>query len=100
MGGQHLLPPIHNYKTFDYHAASKNWGLAVNENGELFVANNIGLLHFNGEEWNLYELPNKTVIRSVAYIKDRVYTGSYEEFGYWEFYDLKKRPQGTDQQHR
>src|SRR5680860_869436 len=84
MGGQNLLPPIHNYKIHEYNAASKNWGLAANENGELFVANNKGLLHFNGEEWTLYQLPNKTVIRSVAYIKGKVYTGSYEEFGYWE----------------
>ncbi len=84
LAGQSLLPPIHNYKIFDYNADSKNWGLAANEIGELFVANNKGLLHFNGEEWTLYKLPNKTVIRSVAYIKGKVYTGSYEEFGYWE----------------
>ena len=84
MVGQHLLPPIHNYKINDYKAASKNWGLAANESGELFAANNKGLLHFNGEEWTLYKLPNETVIRSVAYIKGKVYTGSYEEFGYWK----------------
>lgn len=84
LAGQDLLPPIHNYKIFDYNAASKNWGLAADENGELFVANNKGLLYFNGEEWTLYPLPNKTVVRSVAYIEDKVYTGSYEEFGYWK----------------
>lgn len=82
--GQNLLPPVHNYKIFDYNAASKNWGLAANENGELFVANNKGLLHFNGEVWALHKLPNETVIRSVTYIKGKAYTGSYEEFGYWE----------------
>ncbi|HET8736145.1 MAG TPA: hypothetical protein VFM69_06080 [Pricia sp.] len=84
LGAQHVLPPIQNYRISDYNAASKNWGLTVNANGELFVANNMGLLHFNGEEWVLYKLPNETVIRSVAYIKGKVYTGSYEEFGYWE----------------
>ena len=81
---QNLLPPIHNYKVFEYKAASKNWGLSVNERGELYVANNKGLLHFNGEQWVLYELPNKTTIRSVASIGNRIYTGSYEEFGFWE----------------
>ncbi|MGB6152827.1 MAG: Two component regulator three Y domain-containing protein [Pricia sp.] len=83
MGGQHVLPPIHNYKIYEYGADSKNWGLAANETGELFVANHKGLLHFNGAEWTLYELPNGTVVRSVAYIKGKIYTGSYEEFGYW-----------------
>ena len=80
---QDLVPPIHNYKVFDYNAASQNWGLATDDDGGLFVANNKGLLHFNGEQWRLYKLPNNTIIRSVAYVKGRIYTGSYEEFGYW-----------------
>src|SRR5690606_27234160 len=82
--GQNILPPIHNYKIFEYQAASKNWDLAIDPEGELFVANNKGLLHYNGEQWVLYLLPNKTTIRSVAYINGKVYTGSYEEFGFWK----------------
>ncbi len=81
--GQVLLPPIQNYKIFEYKAASKNWSLACDEEGELYVANNEGLLHYNGEEWTLYKLPHNTTIRSVASIEGRIYTGSYEEFGYW-----------------
>tara|TARA_R110002012_G_scaffold72738_2_gene185817 strand:- start:15727 stop:18483 length:2757 start_codon:yes stop_codon:yes gene_type:complete len=83
VSGQQLLPPIQNYQLLDYKGGSKNWDLSVNEKGELFVANNKGLLHFNGEEWSLNKLPNNTIIRSVESIGDRVYTGSYEEFGYW-----------------
>ena len=82
--GQQLLPPIQNYRLLDYKGASKNWDVSVNGKGELFVANNKGLLHFNGEQWTLNKLPNNTIIRSVESIGDRVYTGSYEEFGYWE----------------
>ncbi|MEB8330344.1 Two component regulator three Y domain-containing protein [Flavobacteriaceae bacterium KMM 6897] len=84
LGGQELLPPIFNYPIFEYNAASQNWGLSINDDGELFVANNKGLLHFNGEQWNLYRLPNKTVIRSVVILADKIFTGSYEEFGYWK----------------
>ena len=82
--GQNLSPPIQNYTSYEYNAASKNWGLAIDNNGELYVANNIGLLHFNGETWTLNKLPNKTIIRSVAFANDKIFTGSYEEFGYWE----------------
>lgn len=82
--GQNLLPPILNYKVFEYRAGTKNWGLSAGDTGELYVANNSGLLHFNGEDWDLYPLPNKTIVRSVAQIKGKIYTGSYEEFGYWE----------------
>ncbi|MDC6363805.1 MULTISPECIES: Two component regulator three Y domain-containing protein [Flavobacteriaceae] len=84
LNGQNLLPPIYNYRLLEYKGASKNWDLSVNANGELFVANNSGLLHFNGEEWNLNKLPNNTIIRSVESIGDKIYTGSYEEFGYWK----------------
>ncbi len=82
--GQNLLPPIYNYKLSEYKGASKNWGLALNAEGELFVANNKGLLYFNGEKWTLNKLPNNTIIRSVACIGDKIFTGSYEEFGYWK----------------
>lgn len=81
--GQNMLPPIYNYRLLDYKGASKNWDVSVNDDGELFVANNKGLLYFNGEQWTLNKLPNNTIIRSVESIGDRVYTGSYEEFGYW-----------------
>lgn len=84
LSGQNLLPPIYNYRLLEYKGASKNWDLSVNVNGELFVANNKGLLHFNGEQWNLNKLPNNTIIRSVESVGDRIYTGSYEEFGYWK----------------
>ncbi|MEA1785236.1 Two component regulator three Y domain-containing protein [Arenibacter sp. GZD96] len=80
---QHMVPPIHNYKVFDYNAASQNWGLATDDSGGLFVANNKGLLYYNGEQWQLYKLPNNTIIRSVAYVDGKIYTGSYEEFGFW-----------------
>src|SRR5690606_33976076 len=86
--GQQLLPPIQNYRLLEYKGASKNWDVSVNGKGELFVANNKGLLHFNGEQWTLNKLPNNTIIRSVASIGDRIYTGSYEEFGYWTKNDI------------
>ncbi|WP_423997548.1 LuxR C-terminal-related transcriptional regulator [Maribacter sp. IgM3_T14_3] len=82
--GQNLSPPIQNYSSYEYNAASKNWGIAIDDNGELYVANNIGLLHFNGETWTLNKLPNKTIIRSVAFADGKIFTGSYEEFGFWE----------------
>lgn len=82
--GQQMRPSIRNYGVNDFQTASKNWGLDTDSRGELYAANNKGLLHFNGEHWELYRLPNHTVIRSVACVGNRVYTGSYEEFGYWE----------------
>jgi len=50
----------------------------------MYVANNKGLLEFNGAQWKLYKSPNETIMRSVKVIGDRVYTGCYMNFGYWK----------------
>jgi AraC family transcriptional regulator, chitin signaling transcriptional activator len=77
-------PYFQNYVLSEYNAGNQNWDVSKAENGKVYVANNNGLLEYDGLKWNFKELPNKTIIRSVLAYKDRVYTGSYEEFGFWE----------------
>ena len=81
---QQLNPSIKNYSINDYNADNQNWGIDVDDNGVVFVANNKGLLRYNGQKWTLFNLPNNTIIRSVLCLKSKIYTGSYEEFGFWE----------------
>lgn len=81
---QQLLPPVTNYSVKAYNGASQNWDVSSDENGVVYVANNDGLLRYDGQRWKLYRLPNKTTIRSVFCQGKRIYTGSYEEFGYWQ----------------
>lgn len=81
--GQIFNPEIENYSIENYEASNQNWGIDIDDNGEVFVANNKGLLKYNGQTWKLFELPNKTIVRSVLCVNDKIYTGSYEEFGYW-----------------
>ncbi len=82
--GQFLNPSIKNYSINDYGADNQNWGVDVDGNGVVYVANNKGLLRYNGQKWNLFSLPNNTIVRSVLCHKNKIYTGSYEEFGFWE----------------
>src|SRR5690606_4153010 len=78
-------PFITNYSKREYHAANQNWSVAQAPNGILYFANSEGLLEFDGSEWTLRELPKGTIVRSVAIDeRGRIYTGSYQEFGYWE----------------
>ncbi len=81
-------PYFQNYVLSEYNAGNQNWDVSKAENGKVYVANNNGLLEYDGLKWSFKELPNKTIIRSVLAYKDKVYTGSYEEFGFWER-DLK-----------
>ena len=78
------IPSIHNYKRLDYNAGNQNWGITQTENHHLYFANNSGLLEFDGTHWELYAVPNGTVIRAVMAEGNRVYVGAFAEFGYFE----------------
>lgn len=80
---QDLIPPIQNYSSVQYGAASQNWGISVDDNGIIYAANNEGLLRFDGLQWELFPLQTGSIIRSVYPHEQRIYTGSYQEFGYW-----------------
>ncbi len=77
-------PPILGYTSEEYQAANQNWAVAQGNDMHIYVANNEGLLEFDGAEWHLYASPNETVVRSVAVVDNKIYTGCYMEFGYWE----------------
>jgi len=79
------IPPIQVYTPQMYDAENQNWAITQSESSNyIYVANNIGLLEYNGANWQLYPTPNETIMRSVASMGNRVYTGFYMGFGYWE----------------
>lgn len=82
------LPPIQNFSPKDYAAENQNWAISQSSEKLIYVANNKGLLEFNGATWKLYTLPNESIMRSVKVVDDRIYTGSFMEFGYWQKNDL------------
>lgn len=78
------LPPVLTFETETYNAGRQNWMVSQDENEFIYVANNDGLLEYNGWQWTHYPSPNESIIRSVKALDKRVYTGSYRDFGYWE----------------
>ena len=78
------LPPIILYDSKEYGAENQNWAISQADNKYIYVANNKGLLEFNGAKWQLYPSPNESIIRSVHVVDDRIYTGAYMDFGYWQ----------------
>ncbi|WP_276380663.1 triple tyrosine motif-containing protein [Flavobacterium sp. H4147] len=77
------FPPIIKYSSSVYGAGNQNWMISQDDKNYLYFANNDGLLEYNGTSWQLYPGPNETIIRSVKVIGNKVYTGSYMNFGYW-----------------
>lgn len=78
------VPPISTFSAEDYGAENQNWAISQSSNKYIYVANNKGLLEFNGADWQLYTTPNETIMRSVKSFKEKIYTGFYMDFGFWK----------------
>ncbi len=79
------LPNIVNYNKILYKGGLQNWKIKQDKNGILYVANNEGLLTFDGKHWKIYPLPNKTIVRSVGIGNDgKIYVGGQDEIGFFE----------------
>jgi DNA-binding CsgD family transcriptional regulator len=78
------FPEVTNYSKSVYKGGLQNWDFRQAANGVLYIANNEGLLSFDGVFWNLYPLPNKTNVRSVEIGADKhIYAGGQDELGYF-----------------
>jgi ligand-binding sensor domain-containing protein/DNA-binding CsgD family transcriptional regulator len=65
---------------------NQNWGISQDPvSGFIYFANSEGLIEFNGITSKIFKLPYGQTIRSVHVSQDgTIYTGSFEEFGYWK----------------
>lgn len=80
------VPYVENFFKSSYQAGNQNWAIAKDNNGIVYFGNADGLLSFDGKFWQTHEVPNDLIVRSVATDdKGRIYTGSFGEFGYWEY---------------
>ena len=74
---------IQNYSVKEYKASCQNWDLSVSYNGFIYAANNSGLLSFDGNNWQLHQLPDKSELYHVTYWRDTLYTQGEESLGFW-----------------
>lgn len=77
--------PIQNFTPKDYKAGIQNIDFAQNRNMTLFVANNLGVLSYNGNEWDVHAFESGKKVRSLAFDENtnRLYVGSQGAFGYF-----------------
>jgi hypothetical protein len=74
----------HIFNQIDIH--NQNWSISQNPNNRImYFANSEGLVEYNGISSNCYSLPYGKGVRSVC-VNDSgiVFTGSFEEIGYWK----------------
>ena len=77
------IPLLQNFKPKDYAAGTQNWALLQDSSGLIYVANNVGILEYDGVNWRTIQTANKSVARSLALAADeRIYVGAKGEVGY------------------
>src|SRR5688572_336026 len=59
------LPSLRNYKRTEYKGGTQNWSIDQDKNGNIYFANNNGLIQFDGSTWRTYPLPNNEPIKSL-----------------------------------
>ncbi len=76
-------PQFTHYLPKTYDAFYQNWCITKDTSDRVYVANGDGLLIYDGEMWNLMELPNLGSVFSVASTQSgRIILGGHNEFGY------------------
>ena len=92
------VPAIQNYEVNEYEAGIHNYQITQDRRGIIYIANNLGLLMFDGANWELLQVTNGTKVRSVFVTeKGRIYVGAQNELGYffpnsngrYEYHSLK-----------
>ncbi|MDD2549159.1 MAG: hypothetical protein PHD00_03585 [Bacteroidales bacterium] len=84
------VPELIPYLINDFDIKNQNWNIAQNPyNRLIYAANSEGLFEFNGINWTKYTLKDKLPIRAVAVNSNgQIFTGSFEEFGFWEYNNM------------
>ena len=72
-----------NYTRHDYRADNQNWMIDQQDNGWIYVANNKGLLEFDGVNWTLYSMRGERMRALKRDDRGHVYVGGISNFGYF-----------------
>lgn len=77
---------VTNFTKDLYGRGAQTWQIDSYDANYFYFANKNGLLEYNGSDWRLFPLNNRTDVRSVHISKkqQRIYVGGESEFGYFE----------------
>ncbi len=76
------LPFITKYTDKDYGDAGQIWAITQDNRGIMYFGCNYGLKTYDGKTWKSYNIPQSTILRSLATDdKGNVYYGAEDDFG-------------------
>ena len=76
-------PFIKNYTLEHFGLHPQSWDVLQDQRGVMYFANGGGIIEYDGTNWRLMEMPNKSSSRSLAMDKEgSVFVGGDGDFGY------------------
>ncbi len=76
-------PFVQAYLPKQYQAATQNWSVVQDQLGIMYFGNSEGVLQFDGVNWRVTSVSNKSVVRSLDIDNNGIiYVGASNEFGY------------------
>lgn len=93
------FPLIESFERGQYEGGLQNWDIEFDKQGLIYIANNHGLLRFDGNKWTTHVTPKRTIMRSLYLdtLTQRLYAGGQGEFGYFE--SITNEPTWIDLSH-
>ncbi len=77
------LPYINNFSNKEYNAHPQNYAITCDARDFIYVANNHGVLEYNGRQWELIRTMKGSAVRSLSADESgKMYVGAQGEFGY------------------
>jgi signal transduction histidine kinase/DNA-binding response OmpR family regulator/ligand-binding sensor domain-containing protein len=77
-----VLKYYRNYSPKEYKNQSQNWCTLQDKRGVIYVANQGGLMEFDGVSWREIRVPNSSVRSLAMDDKGQIYVGGRDEIGY------------------
>ncbi|MDH5602355.1 MAG: hypothetical protein OEY51_00350 [Cyclobacteriaceae bacterium] len=77
-------PILRNYSPIEYNGGMQNWKIMQDNRGVMYIANNNGLLEYDGTSWRLHPVKNNAIVRSVTSTQQgKIYVACPGEIGYF-----------------
>lgn len=76
------IPFITNYSSAETGGAEQNWAIVQDNRGLIYVANQDGVLEYDGNNWTKISIKNKTPYSLAVDKKGVVHVGTENDFGY------------------
>ena len=78
-------PLIQNFSPEDYNGFSQNWQVVQDKDGIIYVANNFGVLSYDGVNWQRHLTKGNDLVRALMLDSlGRIFIGGRNEMGYFQ----------------